>query len=335
MQDALDTLVSVRGNRVPSGARVGRVTTPDGAVLRHARWMPLARVWRGTVTIAHGRAETIEKYFEVVSELRHRGFAVVTFDWRGQGGSARLLRDPRKGHVRRFADYVTDLHTVVQEVVLPDAPGPHHLLAHSTGGAVALMAARRLRTRFERMVLTAPLLGLYPENGERRMRLARALNGLRLGRAYIPGGGRTAVQSLPFPGNVVTSSELRYRRTANVVEAEPRLALGSPTVGWVHAAFRATEALAHAGVPEKILMPTLIVLAGHERVVSNAAAERFAARMPAGGTVIIPGSRHEILMERDTFRSRFWAAFDWAAFDAFVPGVDLYDEDVGPVAVRR
>ncbi len=29
----------------------------------------------------------------------------------------------------------------------------------------------------------------------------------------------------------------------------------------------------------------------------------------------VPGSRHEILMERDAFREQFWAAFD-----AFVPG---------------
>jgi lysophospholipase len=30
---------------------------------------------------------------------------------------------------------------------------------------------------------------------------------------------------------------------------------------------------------------------------------------------VIPGARHEILMERDEFREQFWAAFD-----AFVPG---------------
>ena len=35
----------------------------------------------------------IEKYFEVVGELRRRGFAVAVLDWRGQGGSSRLLRN--------------------------------------------------------------------------------------------------------------------------------------------------------------------------------------------------------------------------------------------------
>ncbi len=39
----------------------------------------------------------IEKYFEVVSELRERGFAVAVLDWRGQGGSARALPIRAKG----------------------------------------------------------------------------------------------------------------------------------------------------------------------------------------------------------------------------------------------
>ena len=37
---------------------------------------------------------------------------------RGQGGSARLLRNIRKGHVRDFADYVNDFETVMQGMIL-------------------------------------------------------------------------------------------------------------------------------------------------------------------------------------------------------------------------
>ena len=62
---------------------------------------------QGTVCILQGRAEFIEKYFETVGDLLLRGFAVATFDWRGQGLSARRLGNPRKGHVRRFDDYRT------------------------------------------------------------------------------------------------------------------------------------------------------------------------------------------------------------------------------------
>jgi lysophospholipase len=34
---------------------------------------------------------------------------------------------------------------------------------------------------------------------------------------------------------------------------------------------------------------------------------------------VVPGSRHELLMERDIVRGQFWAAFD-----AFVPGSPLF-----------
>jgi lysophospholipase len=47
--------------------------------------------------------------------------------------------------------------------------------------------------------------------------------------------------------------------------------------------------------------------------------ERFSVRLRAGSHLIVPGSKHELMMERDVYRSQFWAAFD-----AFVPGSPSY-----------
>src|SRR5262249_29597357 len=126
-------LVSLPSNPIPEGARVGILTTPDGVNLRYACWAPPPQGRKGTVCLFHGRAEFIEKYFEVVSELRSRGFAVATLDWRGQGLSDRALSDTHKGHVWNFDEYGTDLTSFMQEVVLPDCPPPFFSLAHSTG----------------------------------------------------------------------------------------------------------------------------------------------------------------------------------------------------------
>ena len=41
-------------------------------------------------------------------------------------------------------------------------------------------------------------------------------------------------------------------------------------------------------------------------------------RLRAGSHLIVPGARHELLMEQDRYRAQFWAAFD-----AFVPGTPL------------
>src|SRR5882757_3826823 len=95
------TLVSIPANPVPDDTVAGMLKTKDGASLRFARFAPPPGR-KGTVCIFQGRAECIEKYFETVRDLRARGFAVAIVDWRGQGGSQRVLSDPFKGHVRDF-----------------------------------------------------------------------------------------------------------------------------------------------------------------------------------------------------------------------------------------
>src|SRR5256885_733092 len=181
-------LFSIPANPVPEGAVEGTLKTRDGVALRFARWPPPPGR-KGTVCVFQGRAEFIEKYFEVVRDLRARGFAVATLDWRGQGLSARALRDPFKGHVSNFAEYATDLDTFMKEVVLPDCPPPFFALAHSMGAAVLIEAAAKGRRWFDRMVLTAPMIRL---TNRRLLSLAPAFaRVLRLsgrGSGYVPGG---------------------------------------------------------------------------------------------------------------------------------------------------
>jgi lysophospholipase len=63
----------------------------------------------------------------------------------------------------------------------------------------------------------------------------------------------------------------------------------------------------------------LIVSAGQDMVVSNAAIEEFASQLRTGSHLVVVGAKHELLMEQDRYRSQFWAAFD-----AFVPGTPAY-----------
>lgn len=308
-------LVELTNNPVPRNAVCETVRTDDGVDLRVARWPSNRGVVRGTVVIVHGRTEFIEKYFETVGDLRRRGFSVATFDARGQGGSGRLLGDRRKAHVRDFADYVNDFETIMQEVVLPDCPPPYYVLAHSMGGTVVLLAAERVRTQVERMVVTAPLLGLPRASSRRVAQLTGFLMYFGLGESFVPGNGATLMETRPFEGNRVTSDPQRYSRALAVIEAEPALGVGGPTIGWINAAMRAASYMEEPDFANRVPIPTLIVLAGAESVVSNRAAERFARRMKTTAHLQIPGARHEILMERDEFRDQFWAAFD-----AFIQG---------------
>jgi lysophospholipase len=308
-------LLETPGNPIPPGARVLPLTTRDGATLRAAWWPATVRQPRGTVCLLQGRAEFIEKYAETIADLLARGFAVAAFDWRGQGFSERDVDNPRKGHVADFALFAHDLHAV-RESLLGHLPEPHFALGHSMGGAIALLAAKEGRLPFERLVAVAPMVALCMVRRPRAaMRLAYALNLVGFGRAFVPGGGETSIATKPFPGNRLTADPARYARNAAAASAVGAAAIGDPTVGWLAAAFRLMGLFEDPAFPLSIRLPTLIVAAGSDPVCATPAIERFAARLKAGHAVVIPGARHEILMERDAVRAQFWAAFD-----AFVPG---------------
>ncbi len=262
-----------------------------------------------------GRAEAIEKYFETIADLRRRGLHVLAIDLRGQGGSQRLLSDPRKGHVDDFDDYVTDIDAAVAQVLTP-MPKPHFALAHSMGAAALLLALERGRAPIERAVLLAPLVGLrhlaFPRLAEAA---AVALDFIALGASYIPGGGATSISTKRFQGNLLTSDPVRYARAAEVFATHPQLAIGDPTIRWTHAMFDVIAAL-----------PRSRFRAPARHADADGAARRRPALLNAGGggaggrlrgcqMILVPGAKHELLTEADAYRSQFLAAFD-----AFIPG---------------
>jgi len=314
------TLFALPNHPVPDGCVTGEVTASDGVRLRFARWPAEGGgTGKGTVAIFGGRAEFIEKYFEVVRELRSRGFAVAMLDWRGQGGSQRLLGNPLKGHVTRFSDYCRDIEAFAREVLLPDCPPPHFALGHSMGGTILLASVLEGQRWFDRMVLSAPMLGLdaVPLQGVMRP-LATVLAHVGFARAFVPGGGSRPLSRMRFEGNPLTSDRARFERTLTLARTFPELDLGAPTLGWLAGAFATMAELTHPDTISRIRQPLLIIAAGGERLVSNTAIERFSARLIAGAHVVVPASRHELLMERDIFRAQFWAAFD-----AFIPGTPI------------
>lgn len=307
-------LVSLAKNPVPSGAMAGYFKGHRGVRLRFARWEPTRGPIRGTVCVFQGRGEFIEKYFEVIADLRRRGFTVAAMDWRGQGGSGRLLSNPRKGHVRSFSDFDKDLAVFMQEIVLPDCRPPYIALAHSMGGNILLRNASMRGSWFSRMVLSAPMIEIAKERLGAAGPFARAyvetLGALGLGGLYAPGGGDEAAEMAPFEDNTLTTDEERYRRSRAILETAPALGLGSPTVGWLRAALRSIARISAPAYPMKVEVPLLLFAAGMDTIVSTTAIEEFGLRLKVGTHVFLPRARHEILQETDETRKDFWAAFD-------------------------
>jgi lysophospholipase len=310
-----DILFETPDNPLPPCGDAGYFGAEDRALIRYARFRPAHAVpHKGTVVVLSGRNECIEKYFETIGDLTRRGFTVAMADWRGQGGSQRLLRNPERGFVRSFRHYVADFEKFFEQHVRPDCPGPYYILGHSTGGLIALMAAPALTDRIRRMVLSAPLLALhgFPIS----MRAMRRITGLfrlaGLGWLYAAGGPR---RPIPFAGNVLTSDARRYERNVRLIDANPSLGLGGPTATWINRVCEAADIVLDPDFMARIRIPILFVAAGADSVVSTPLIEKYARGLRSGAVVTIDGARHELLQERDLYREQFFAAFD-----AFIPG---------------
>lgn len=281
-----------------------------GGRLRYARWDAPGTA-RGTIVVLTGRGEFIEKYAtEVVGELLERGYAVIAMDWRGQGLSDRPLADRGKGHVDSFATYMADLRLFLETVVAPAAPRPVLALCHSMGGHIMM---RELAESGSGPLSAA--LFVSPMTGLRRDAMLRSVLMLmpevpKVEERYLFGTGPFILLAREFASNFVTHDERRYRFTDQWFKADPRLALGGPTIGWSRQAVRSMATSLAPGYLEHIDIPVLLITAGEDRLVDPKTHAPVAARLRHGQHFTISSARHEIMMETDDIRALFWEAFD-------------------------
>ncbi|HTJ57402.1 MAG TPA: alpha/beta hydrolase [Devosiaceae bacterium] len=311
-ESAEPSLVNVPSNPVPEGAQAGFFVTSDKVRLRYALFPRTDGAHRGTICLVQGRTEFIEKYFETIADFQRRGFQVATFDWRGQGGSDRLMGNPRLGFVESFDDYWTDLSDFHGEILLPDCPPPFYLVGHSMGGLVSLFAAGRDRLMFERILVSAPMVALdrQPFSMAGMARLCETLSFLGLGKVPVARKSDRAPSERTFGGNPLTSDRTRYMRSVEVLKARPALTISSPTIRWSAAAMRAMAIATGDDFPTTVKAPVLMLAAARDEVVSTSATEQLGLRMRTGRHIVIPAARHELFMEANTIREQVLAAFD-------------------------
>lgn len=280
------------------------------AGLRYACWNASGTA-RGTVVVLGGRGEFIEKYAtEVMGELLARDFAVISLDWRGQGLSDRPLPAQHEaGHIDRFETYIDDFRLFVDTVVTPQARGPLVLLCHSMGAHIVLRYLAEQGGPFAAAALCSPMMGLHRE---RFLRLI--MNRIPVMPSIEE---RDLFSTPPFlwlardvVGNRVTHDERRFHWTDAWFKADPRLSLGGPTIGWARQAGISMLLTRKSGYLEQVGLPTLLFSAGQDVIVDPAFHAPVAARLQNCRHVTIDEAHHEIMMETDDIRARFWAAFD-------------------------
>ncbi len=289
-----------------NGLRTGMIKTKDGTNLRYATCCDTAGT-RGTICLFQGRRAYIERDFEVIEDLRARGFSVATLDWRGQGLSDRLLKNRLKGHIKSYEQYDMDLEAFMRQVVLPDCPPPYFGLAHSMGANVLLRSLTK-STWFEAAVMATPFLGFsetkMPVSVSRP--LIKFFKAIGLGRLSLPGD----FLSRKFEDNVLTHDRERYEQQVEIIRQNPDLNVGGPTISWLAASLDSHKKLAKLKGSDALRVPVLFVAAGDEKVVSNEKIHAFSRNVAGTPVVTVENAYHELLLERDDLREQFFAAFD-------------------------
>jgi lysophospholipase len=304
------------GNGSPDcrmGARnIHWVVTADGATIRCGSWRCDSGDARGSVLLLSGRKEFLEKYREAIADLNRRGFDVFSLDWRGQGLSQRLLPDRLKGHISSYDGYLEDLRAVWRELVQPAAVRPVVVMAHSMGAHVALRFACEHKGCAERLVLLSPMIDIAHQPCPRW--LLRWLTALAvrspLRTALVPGARGRNPYLRKFADNPLTADPVRFKVEVDAVGANPDLALGGMTFQWLAATLASIDRLKAPGYVDSLSIPVLMVGGGADRVVSARAQRRICARLVNCRLAVIAGARHEILMETDAVRTKFWELFD-------------------------
>jgi lysophospholipase len=308
------------GNRraLPAGAVVDHVAMADGWPVRRMRLPAAAARARGALLFIGGRADFFEKYLEPLAHWSARGWHVTAFDWRGQGGSGRLLPDRKVGHIDDFATWVGDLEAIGRlwhgET---DMAGPHVAVAHSMGGHLLLRTLVEGRIRADAAVLLSPMCGLNggPIPAWAGEALATLLCAIGLAR-------RAAWPDRPnSPGRMtrLTHDPGRFADELWWGATQPALTLGPPSWRWLQQAYRSTRRVAAAPALARMDVPALILGTRADALVLPAAMMRIAGRLPHARLHLYgEEAAHELLRETDRVRQDALARVD-AFLDEHAP----------------
>ena len=267
----------------------GEFKGKDGVTIRYAA-LRQAKVERA-ILIVNGRVESYLKYQELAWDLWRQGY--------------RMLSDHDKGYVDQFDDYVVDLKQFHDQIIMADQPAKLFLLAHSMGGAISARYLERWPDDIKAAVLSSPMLGInlggLPKWLAKGLASTIGTVGGWIGEPpYGPGQG--AYQDHGFADNELTHSQLRYQAFRQIYEQHPQIKLGGATAHWIYQGITGADAaIADAGA---IKTPLLVLQAGNDSVVDNAAQDRFCtiAKCEGGKPLRIEGAWHELFIESDDKR---------------------------------
>lgn len=246
-----------------------------GRSLFRRSWLPEAP--DRSIVLVHGFGEHSGRYESFGAWFAARGVAVHAYDHTGHGQSS-----GRRGHVRRFDDFLDDLAEFLKVVQSEHPSLPCAIVGHSMGGLIAAAFARERAPMVDRIVTSGPLLAFGTAAGGAKMLLARMLRHVWPTFTSSAGIAPQALSRDPEVGR-------RY--------------LADPLV---HSAVTACLGVAldegvrrTAGGGAAIQLPILMLHGGADLLCSPSGSETFFAQVTSEESAlqIYPELRHEIFNE--------------------------------------
>ena len=288
---------------IPAGMTFSSWCAADGWPLRCFAW-PQVSAARGSMLFLTGRGDFVEKYLEVLAHWHAQGWELAGFDWRGQGGSGRLLPDPLICHLPSFDPLVADLAGFVAHWTRT-TPAPHVIVAHSMGAHLALRMLAEGQAGVDAAVLACPMIDIR----------VKAIPGWGLGTiargAALLGRAEKKVwhRDVGDVGGRMTSCPDRRADKAWWKTHHPVLASGPPSWGWVLAARHSIRRLTSRAMA-RIDVPLLLLGTERDPIVDVGAIRLAASRLPRAELSVFSGGGHELLREADDRRLPVLARID-------------------------
>jgi len=232
---------------------------------------------RAHIALVHGYAEHIGRYAHVVDHFANAGFAVHGFDVRGHGKS-----EGRRGHVRRFADYLDDLQRYLDRVKIAAAGKKVFMLGHSHGGLLAASHALSQPRDLAGMVLTSPFFVLAFKPPAVKVAAAKLLQKIAPGLHL---------------GNEIKSEQLTRDPGFVAAHRADTLVFNVTTPGWFAAALAAqAKLLAEAA---QVTLPLAVFVGGNDPIADAKLAKLFYERAGSADKSfkLYEGALHEVMNE--------------------------------------
>lgn len=307
-------------------SRIEKITLSDGARIRLGHWLPKkTSPHPAIILLLQGRSSYIEKFEETIEDLRVRGYEVWTFDWRGSGGSSRLIAsNSQKVHIDTYETYINDLDYIIRTHIKPHRQAPIILMGISMGGHLALRFIEEKPKEVAGAFLVAPMLNLntrpYPVWFARLM--VSTAYYLGFGSSYAFGYGDYQLNLKIDPQKVATTDLARYRRQLDLNLSRMSLVTAGPTFGWVHQTFNSIDLVNSPSSLKKISVPVMIIRAGQENVVDASQDPSLCATISQCKFKTYEKARHNILIEQDAIRTALFK--DLEEFASLISETETY-----------